>query len=81
MSSIKDGTSNTIALGEVNSNGFKNGGVVGGAGVPRDGGGEAVFRMWAHAHTHSVIMKDPNYALKVLDNTDASTLTSEFWRT
>jgi prepilin-type processing-associated H-X9-DG protein len=42
---IKDGTSNTIAFGEVTSNGYKNGPhLTTGTGVPRVGSGEAVYR-------------------------------------
>ncbi|MCA9161441.1 MAG: DUF1559 domain-containing protein [Planctomycetales bacterium] len=45
MANIKDGTSNTIAVGEVTSKGFKNGPhLTGGTGIPRAGVGEAVFR-------------------------------------
>ncbi|WP_417732054.1 DUF1559 domain-containing protein [Rosistilla oblonga] len=42
---IKDGTSNTIAVGETTSSGFKNGPhLTSGTGIPRRGAGEAVFR-------------------------------------
>lgn len=45
LAAIKDGASNTIAVGEVTSLGFKHGPFrTGGTGVPRQGPGEAVFR-------------------------------------
>jgi prepilin-type N-terminal cleavage/methylation domain-containing protein/prepilin-type processing-associated H-X9-DG protein len=44
MADILDGTSNTIALGEVTSYGFKNGPhITSGTGIPRVSAGEAVF--------------------------------------
>ncbi|WP_437185891.1 DUF1559 domain-containing protein [Planctomicrobium sp. SH668] len=48
IASITDGTSNTIAVAEVNSTGYANNPGIGirinGAGKPRGGGGDAVFR-------------------------------------
>ena len=45
ISDVKDGTSNTIALGEVTSRGFKNGPhQTTGTGIPRLGASQAVFR-------------------------------------
>ncbi len=45
MAQIVDGTSNTIAVGEVSAVGFKNGPhLTGGTGISRKGAGEAVFR-------------------------------------
>ncbi len=61
MRDIRDGTSNTIAVGEVNSTGQKWGGRRGGAGTPRNGGGEAVFRNWSVSITHNVIATNPGY--------------------
>jgi len=82
IDSIKDGSSNTILVGEVASNGHKNGGRIGGAGVVRNGGGEAVFRMWAHSHTHMTIQKDARYLLKTPDDGDPAAVPSagEFWK-
>ncbi len=71
MRDIKDGTSNTIAVGEVNSTGQKNGGVNGGAGVARNGGGEAVFRNWSVSITHEVIASQPGYQLTTPDGAAA----------
>ncbi|TWT63687.1 DUF1559 domain-containing protein [Rubinisphaera italica] len=84
MTQIKDGTSNTIAIGEVIATGYKGGGRRGGAGTPRDAGGESVFRMWAHAHVHNVIGVNGGYNIK---NPDDSTPGSSpggdatFWKT
>jgi len=45
ISDIRDGTSNTVMVGEVTSFGYKNGGFnTNGTGVPRKGTAEAVFR-------------------------------------
>jgi len=45
LSDVHDGTSNTIALGEVTSTGFKNGPFqTSGTGIPRVGAAEATFR-------------------------------------
>lgn len=43
IADITDGTSNTIMVAEANSHSYKNGGQIGGAGVPRVGN-EGVFR-------------------------------------
>ena len=81
MKSIRDGTSNTIAVGEVPTNGMKSGGRRCGAGQVRNGGGEAVYRMWAVSHTHMTVQKDAAYQLKMPDNQPASAAPSggEFW--
>jgi len=71
MSSIQDGTSNTIALGEVNTTGQKGGGRVGGAGTKRNGGGEAVFRNWAVSITHEVIASNAGYNITTPDGAGA----------
>ncbi len=71
ISDIKDGTTNTIAVGEVNSTGQKNGGRNGGAGVPRRGGGEAVFRNWSVSITHEVIASNAAYMLTTPDGAAA----------
>lgn len=45
MRDIQDGTSNVVAIAEVNSTGYKNGGIrTSGTGMPRRGNGEQVFR-------------------------------------
>jgi len=61
MRDIKDGTTNTIAVGEVASNGYKNGGRRCGAGTVRNGGGEAVFRQWAYSQTHMGVESNSQY--------------------
>ncbi|MEZ6122281.1 MAG: DUF1559 domain-containing protein [Planctomycetaceae bacterium] len=71
MRDIKDGTSNTIAVGEVNTTGQKGGGRVGGAGTPRNTGGEEVFRNWAVATTHRVIADNAAYKYATPDNMPA----------
>lgn len=71
MRDIKDGTSSTIALGEVNSTGQKWGGRRGGAGTARNGGGEAVFRNWAVSITHEVIASNPGYQITTPDGAAA----------
>ncbi|QDT32463.1 DUF1559 domain-containing protein [Thalassoglobus polymorphus] len=63
MRDIVDGTSNTIAVGEVNSTGQKWGGRRGGGGTPRRGGGETVFRNWAVSITHNVIATNTAYQI------------------
>jgi prepilin-type N-terminal cleavage/methylation domain-containing protein/prepilin-type processing-associated H-X9-DG protein len=75
---IKDGTSNTIAVGEVNSTGQKSGGRKGGAGQPRNGGGEAVFRQWSVSITHEVIASNAGYQLTTPDAAAAEDTT--WWK-
>jgi hypothetical protein len=79
MRDVRDGTTSTIAVGEVATNGHKNGGRQCGAGQVRNGGGEAVFRMWSVAHNHNVILNDPGYQMKLADNTTPPTA-YEFFR-
>lgn len=71
MASIKDGTSNTIAVGEVNTTGQKWGGRRGGAGTPRNGGGEAVFRNWSVSVTHEAIASNAGYNITTPDGAAA----------
>ncbi len=81
MSDIKDGTTNTIAVGEVATFGHAAGGRRCGAGRLRDAGGEAVFRMWAFAHVHNVIGANGGYNIKNPDNSDPQANNETFWRT
>ena len=76
VKSVKDGTSNTIAICEVNSNGYQSGGRTCGAGRPRNGGG-SVFRQWGLALTHATVMANGN--INVLQP-DGTTPSGTFWR-
>ena len=78
MRDFKDGTSNTIAVGEVNSTGQKGGGRNGGAGIPRRGGGEAVFRQWPVTITHETIAANAGYQLTTPDGAAAEDTT--WWK-
>ncbi|MDG2391726.1 MAG: DUF1559 domain-containing protein [Planctomycetaceae bacterium] len=71
MASIQDGTSNTIAVGEVNTTGQKWGGRRGGGGTERNGGGEAVFRNWAVSITHEAIASNASYNITTPDGAGA----------
>ncbi len=77
---ITDGTTNTIAVGEVAQNGHAAGGRSGGAGRVRDGGGEAVYRMAFVAHTHLVVMNAAGYNLLLPDGTSTGE-GGEFYKT
>lgn len=66
---ITDGTTTTIAVGEVPQNGFASGGRTCGAGRLRDGGGEAVYRMAFVASTHIVVMNNAANNLLLPDGT------------
>ena len=81
IQNVKDGTSSTIAVGEVASYGHKNGGRTCGAGQVRNGGGEAVYRMWALSHTHMHVQRAASYDLVMPDGQPAASAPSggEFW--
>jgi len=79
LDDIKDGTSNTIMVGEVASGGHEAGGRVCGAGRPRSGGG-SVFRMWAVAQTHMVIHNAAGYQMKTPEDTTTGE-DGTFWKT
>lgn len=83
MRDIKDGTTNTIAVCEVASNGHKSGGRRCGAGTVRRGGGEAVFRQWAYSASHGVVQNGvPGGPLLGPDGTPPSSYppNGDFWR-
>ncbi len=81
IKNIKDGTSNTILVGEVAANGHKQGGRRCGGGRVRNGGAEAVYRMWALSHTHMHVQKAAGYELKMPDDQPADSAPNggEFW--
>ncbi len=84
ISDIKDGTSNTVMLGETSSLGYKNGPAqTNGTGVPRVGAGEAVFRAAFVGGSFTTAMncggQDTSNPPRVFVNPDGSPVTG-WWK-